>query len=352
MTTVTLHARLVGAGHPCFVIAEAGVNHNGDPALAHTLIDAAVDTGVDAVKFQTFSAERLVARQAPKAAYQRQHTPAGESQLEMLKRLELTPDVHRELMDHCRDKGVIFMSTPFDEESADLLEALGVCAYKISSGDVTNTPFLRHIATKNKPVILSTGMADLDEVQTAVDAIAAAGNHQLIVLHCVTNYPADPGDSNLRAMGTMAARLGVSVGWSDHTPGNAVALAAVAMGACVVEKHFTLDRSLPGPDHQASLLPGELRALVDGIRSVEAALGDGVKRPRASEMPNLPIARKSLHWRRALRSGASLAAGDFIALRPGVGMPPAAVSSLIGRVLARDVTGGRIVDDADFAPRP
>lgn len=352
MKEIEINGRTIGSGHPAFVIAEAGVNHDGDLDRARQLVDAAVNAGADAVKFQTFSAERLVSRAAPKAEYQLHHTDSAESQFEMLRRLELPEQAHRELLDYCTEKGVLFLSTPFDERSADFLDELGISAYKISSGDVTNHPFLAHIAGKQKPIILSTGMATLGEVELAVNCIREAGGRDLVLLHCVTNYPAEPKDCNLRAMRTMADAFELPAGWSDHTPGIEVSLAAVALGACVIEKHFTLDRSLPGPDHQASLEPDELMALVKGIRAVEQALGDGVKQPVSAEMANTPIARKSLHWNRALPAGAVVSFGDLIALRPGMGISPSEMSSLVGRKLARAVDASEMVSESDLeAPK-
>jgi N-acetylneuraminate synthase/N,N'-diacetyllegionaminate synthase len=354
VSTIAIGERVIGAGQPCFIIAEAGVNHNGDLALARRLIDVANEARADAVKFQTFKAERVASHDAPKAEYQQHFTERGESQFEMLRRLELSPEMHRELMARCRrapcthGRQAMFLSTPFDEQSADLLESLGVRAFKLSSGEVTNLPFLSHVARKRKPIILSTGMATLDEVAEAVRTIELAGNAELLLLHCTTNYPADPRCVNLRAMRTLAAAFGYPVGFSDHTPGIEVALAAVALGACVIEKHFTLDRNLPGPDHQASLEPNELRMLVQGIRNVESALGDGVKRPAESELENLPVARRSLHWRRSLEAGAVIGAEDLIALRPGTGIPPGKLPALLGRALATAVAEGKMVRAEDL----
>lgn len=341
--TVTIAGRPVGEGCPCFIIAEAGVNHNGDPELARRLIDAAAEAGADAVKFQTFKAERLMIPSAPKAAYQKAATGASESQLEMIRRLELAPEVFRSLRDHCGKKGILFLSTPFDEESADFLAGLDVPAFKIPSGEVTNLPFLKHVAKKGKPLILSTGMADEGEVACAVAAIRAAGNPPLVLLQCTSAYPADPADVNLRAMRTMSHLFGVPVGYSDHTLGVEVALAAVALGACVVEKHFTLDRTLPGPDHQASAEPGELAALVRGIRKVEAALGDGRKAPVAAEADTAAVARKSLVAAVDIPSGTVLTDSMLTAMRPGTGIPPAEAGRVVGRKAIRDIHKGEII---------
>lgn len=334
--------RKVGPGHPCFVIAEAGVNHNGSPELTFQLVDVAVKAGADAIKFQTFKAERLVTLAAPKADYQKQTTDAGESQYEMLHRLELSTDTHRALLTYCRQKNIIFMSTPFDEESADFLTILDIAVFKIPSGEITNFPFLSHVARKNKPMIVSTGMAYLSEVEAAVRVIRESNPH-FALLHCVSNYPANPADVNLRAMHTMAAAFGVPVGYSDHTPGIEVAIAAAALGACVIEKHFTLDRALPGPDHQASLEPDELTSLVRSIRTVEVALGHGRKEPTASEFNTAQVARRSLVAAQDIPIKTVLTE-ELIALRrPGTGLPPSLQPYLIGRTTRQPIPEGSLL---------
>lgn len=343
MKIIRIGEHTIGAGHPCLIVAEAGVNHNGDPESARRLVDGAFEAGADAVKFQTFKTERLVSPEAPKAAYQVRTTGAEESQFEMLKRLELPPEAHRSLLAQCRRQGIAFLSTPFDEESADFLDSLGVPAFKIGSGEVTNLPLLRHVARKGKPIILSTGMSWLGEVEAAVRAIREAGGPGLALLHCVSNYPADPRDANLRAMRTMAEAFDVPVGYSDHTLGADVALAAVALGACVIEKHFTLDRNLPGPDHRASLEPAELAALVKGIRTVELALGTGRKEPAASEADVAGAARKSLVMARDAAAGTVLTEDLVSIQRPGTGLPPAVLPYVIGRRLRRDVAAGAVI---------
>lgn len=335
--------RRIGQGQPCFIVAEAGVNHNGSLSIARRLVEAAVNAGADAVKFQSFRADRLVSRDCPKVEYQKRGTNAGESHFEMLRRLELSPQAHRELISQCRRWGILFMSSPFDEGSADLLEDLGVLAYKIPSGEITNFPLLSHVARKGKPVILSTGMATLEEVEAAVRTIQEAGNRELILLHCVSNYPADPADANLRAMQTMAAHFGLPVGYSDHTPGVEVALAAVALGACVIEKHFTLDKEMPGPDHRASAAPEELAALVRGIRLVDSALGDGRKVPASSEIPMSAVIRKSIVAARNISTGTPLAADSLTAKRPGTGLSPALREQLLGRIAKRDIPKGSLI---------
>jgi N-acetylneuraminate synthase len=344
MTTLAIGDRKVGAGQPCFIIAEAGVNHNGRSDLALKLVDAAAEAGADAVKFQTFRAERLASPGAPKAAYQVKTTGGGESQFEMLKRLELSAEAHRELVARARERGIVFLSTPFDEESADFLDGLGAAALKIGSGELTNLPLVAHVARKGKPVIISTGMSWLAEVEAAVRAVEEAGNRQVALLHCVTNYPADPADANLRAMRTLEQAFGVPVGYSDHTVGIEVALAAVALGACIIEKHFTLDRSLPGPDHQASLEPAELAALVRGIRAVEKALGTGRKQPAPAEAETARAARRSLVMAKDAPAGTVLTESHVALRRPGTGLPPAMLKSVVGRTLRRDVAAGAVIE--------
>jgi len=343
MNTLKVAGHQIGQDYPCFVIAEAGVNHNGNLDMAHQLIDVATQVGADAIKFQTFKAAHLVTANAPKAAYQLAATDAGESQFEMLQRLELDANAHAALVAHCREKHLVFLSTPFDETSADLLETLGVPAFKTPSGEITNLPYLSHIARKNKPMIVSTGMAFLGEVETAVRTIEATGNHAFALLHCVSNYPANPTDTNLRAMHTMARAFNVPVGYSDHTPGIEVSLAAVALGACIVEKHFTLDRNLPGPDHRASAEPAELATLVRGIRIVEAALGNGRKQPAASEANTAAIARKSLVAAYDIPVGSLLTEAMIAFKRPGTGLPPAMREFLIGRVTRTAISAGTLL---------
>ena len=333
----------IGTGEPCFVIAEVGVNHNGDMELAHRLIDVAGDAGVDAVKFQTFRAEDLARPDARKAAYQERTTGDDENQFEMLKKLELPREEHQELMAHAVERGLVFLSTPFEENSADFLHSLDIAAFKLPSGELTNLPFLKHVAAKGQPIILSTGGATMDEVAAAVEVIREAGAADLVLLHCVSVYPADPAEANLRAMATLSGTFDAIIGWSDHTPGLAVALAAAALGAAVIEKHFTLDRSLPGPDHAASLTPDELSELVTGIRIVEAALGDGKKTPTDAEREVMSAARKSLAAARDLNTGTILSLADFMAIRPGSGMPPSELGNLLGRRLLQPLARGEFL---------
>lgn len=348
VATITIGARKVGLGQPCFIIAEAGVNHNGDLEMARCLVDLAVEAGADAVKFQTFKAEKVISAHAPKAAYQIQTTGSSESQLDMAKRLELPFDAFRELHDHCRERGILFMSTPFDEESADFLAELGVPLFKIPSGEITNIPFLTHIARKGKPMIVSTGMCTLEEVEAAVRVVEEMGNRELVLLHCTSSYPADPAESNLRAMETMRSVTGLPVGYSDHTPGIEVALAAVALGACVIEKHFTMDRNLPGPDHRASLEGPELCAFVAGIRRVESALGNGVKRPSPTELDTRNVARRSIVAGKDLQAGIVLGVEDIAIKRPGTGIPPSELQKVVGRRLVRSIQRDQLLSWEDL----
>ena len=330
-------------GQPCFIIAEAGVNHNGSIDLAFELVEAAAFAGADAVKFQTFIAESVIAADAPKAEYQKETTPPGESQLEMVKRLELSFADFARIKAHCDAARIVFLSTPFDFQSVDFLSRLDVPAFKISSGDLTNHPLLDHVARQNKPVILSTGMSNLSEVEEAAGVIRSTGNEQLVLLHCVTNYPAEPGDVNLRAMHTMAEALRVPIGYSDHTIGADIALAAVALGACIIEKHFTLDRNLPGPDHRASLEPDELRALILGIRKVEASLGDGRKLPAASELNTASVARRSLVAAKNSPAGTIIGREMIAVKRPGTGLPPGMLNEIVGRTAVVDIGSGSML---------
>ena len=320
------------------IIAEAGVNHNGDLALARQLIDVAAVAGADLVKFQTFTADRLATRTAQKADYQNRTTTSTESQHEMLSRLELTDAMHHELIAHCATRKIDFFSTGFDIESVDLLVRHGQNHFKIPSGEITNLPYLRHIGRLGKSVILSTGMANLGEIEAAIDALEAAGTPRamLTVLHCTTEYPTPMAEVNLRAMLSIHAAFGVAVGYSDHTQGIEVAIAAVAMGATVIEKHFTLDRNLPGPDHKASLETAELNAMVAAIRNIEVALGDGIKRLTTSEARNRPVVRKSLVASRAIKSGALFTAENITAKRPATGISPMRWDEVIGKTALRD----------------
>ena len=333
-----LGLREVGGKTPCFVIAEAGVNHNGDPAKAFDLVRAAAAAGADAVKFQTFRAKELVGASARKAAYQVTNTGGGESQLAMLERLELGPQVFRELKAEAEKLGLVFLSTPFDRESATLLADLGVVGFKLGSGDLTNLPFLAQIAAFKRPMILSSGMATLDEVEDAVATLHAHGCHDVAMLHCVSSYPAPIDQTNLLAMDSIRLAVGGPVGMSDHSMGWEVTLAAVARGAKIIEKHLTLDRTLPGPDHAASIEPQEFAQMMRQIRLVESALGDGIKRPAACERDTAEVARRSVVAARDLPAGTRLTALDLAIKRPGTGIGPRHHTTLAGRTLLRAVT--------------
>lgn len=321
-----------------YVIAEAGVNHNGSLDLARKLVDVAVASGADAIKFQTFRADRLVSRRAPKADYQKLTTAADETQYAMIKKLELDEQAHRELIGYCKDRKIAFLSTPFDHESVDMLHRFGMAIFKIPSGEITNLPYLRHIGRLGKEVILSTGMADLGDIEDALDVLSSAGTpkDKITVLHATTEYPCPMGEVNLRAMLTIRAAFGVRVGYSDHTLGIEVPIAAAALGAQVIEKHFTLDRGMDGPDHKASLEPDELRAMVSGIRRVSEALGDGIKKPAASEIKNIPIARKSIVAATHIRAGELFSEANLTVKRPGTGVSPMLWDETIGQVAHKD----------------
>lgn len=329
------------------IIAEAGVNHNGDMALAKELIAAAAEAGADLVKFQTFIAANIISGSAPKAEYQKGATDAQESQQEMVRKLELTRVNHLELIAECKKQGIRFFSTAFDKDSIDLLEELGGTEIvKVPSGELTNLPYLRYLTRHGKHVLLSTGMANLGEIEAAINVIEQAGTprDKITVLHCTTEYPTPMEDVNLRAMVNIGKAFGVSVGYSDHTPGIEVPIAAVALGATVIEKHFTLDRNLPGPDHRASLEPDELKAMVQGIRNIERALGDGIKRPSPSELKNKPIARKSLVAARAIKAGEPFSEDNLMAKRPGTGISPMRWDEVIGRAAPRDFSEDELIE--------
>lgn len=339
-----------------FIIAEAGVNHNGDADRALAMVETAAECGADAIKFQTFKADNLVIQGAAKADYQLRETGGGD-QYSMLKSLEMSEELHLRLMKRCRELDLEFMSTPFDAEAAVFLQDLGMRHLKIPSGEITNLPFLRFLSGLNMRMILSTGMADLDEVKTAVGVIVeererlnfpALEPRDLVILHCTSNYPADVKDVNLRAMNTIANATGQPIGYSDHTLGLAVSTAAVAMGAVVIEKHFTLDRSLPGPDHNASLTPPELAALVEQIRSVELALGIADKKPTDSELAVRKVARRSVATAKNLEAGATLVLEDLAVLRPGDGIPPGEIGNLVGRKILRHLVAGTTLHWSDI----
>ena len=320
------------------VIAEAGVNHNGSLDMAQELIEAAADVGANIVKFQTFTADAIVSKEAEKAEYQKETTSTKESQYEMIKKLELDKEAHLELMAYCKQKGIEFLSSPFDHKSIDLLDELGLKRFKIPSGEITNLPYLRHIGRMGKPIIMSTGMSTLDEVRDALNILLKAGakKDEITILHCNTEYPTPMKDVNLNAMLTIKDELGVNIGYSDHTLGIEVPIAAVAMCATVIEKHFTLDRSLPGPDHTASLEPDELKAMVTAIRNIERAMGDGVKQPSPSETKNINIVRKSIVAAKNIEKGEIFTEENLAVKRPGTSISPMRWDEIIGRFAERD----------------
>jgi len=345
---IKIGKRFVGEGCPSLIIAEAGVNHNGSLKLAKKMIDAAKMAGAGAIKFQTFITEELVTQDAPKANYQKKAT-GSKSQYEMLKKLELSERDFKELFNYCKRRGIMFLSTPFDSKSAEFLLKLGVPAFKIGSGDLTNIPLLLQVAGYKRPIILSTGMATLTEIKEAVKTIYSTGNKNLILLHCTSNYPTKYKEVNLRAMEALKKRFNVPIGYSDHTEGIEVAIAAVGMGACVVEKHFTLDRSLPGPDHKASLEPDEFAKMVRSIRNIELAMGDGIKRPQRSELEIKKVARKSIVAARDIQAGEIITKDMLAVKRPGTGIEPKFFSQIIGKrtkvALSKDqvLTWGKLV---------
>jgi N,N'-diacetyllegionaminate synthase len=328
------------------IIAEAGVNHNGDINIALELVRRAAEAGADLIKFQTFQTGRSIARHAPKADYQKQATGITESQYEMVKKLELSVDDHHRLLEECRRCNIVFFSTAFDRDSHDLLIQLGIDRVKVPSGELTNLPLLRHMTREGLPVILSTGMATLGEIETALGIIEANGTprEKITILHCTTEYPAPMREVNLRAMLTLSTAFGTAVGYSDHTEGIEVPIAAVALGATIIEKHFTLDRSMPGPDHRASIDPAQLTAMASAIRNIEAALGDGIKMPTASEQRNKLIARKSIVAARPVRAGETFDESNLDTKRPGTGLSPMRWDEVIGHVAKRDFDEDELIE--------
>jgi N,N'-diacetyllegionaminate synthase len=328
-----------------FIIAEAGVNHNGSAQLAKQLIDIAVDSGADAVKFQTFKTENLVSKNAQKANYQKETTDESESQFDMIKKLELDVGVHRELIAYCQEKNIMFLSTPFDHDSIDMLSNLLLQIFKIPSGEITNLPYLRHVGSLEKQVILSTGMSNLQEVGDALNILIDAGTpkENVTVLHANTMYPTPMEDVNLEAMLTIQKEFGVAIGYSDHTLGIEVDIAAVAMGASVIEKHFTLDKTMDGPDHKASLEPKELKAMVSSIRNIEKALGSSEKKPSASESVNIEIVRKSIVASQDIEKGEVLTEENITVKRPGNGINPMKWDDIIGSIAAKSYNRGSLI---------
>lgn len=327
-----------------FIIAEAGVNHNGDLETAKRLVEEAARAGADAVKFQTFKAEALVTKDAKKADYQMETTEKAESQYDMLKKLELTPDMHEQLIDYCKEKHIMFLSTPFDIDSLHYLIQCGVEIVKVPSGEVTNYPLLREVGRTGQRVIISSGMSTLEEIREAVGVLQDNGSSDITVLHCNTEYPTPYQDVNLRAMITIKKELGVAVGYSDHTQGIEVPIAAAALGAAVIEKHFTLDRNMEGPDHKASLEPEELRAMVRAVRNIEMALGDGTKKPSESEKKNIEIARKSIVAKCPIKAGEVFTEDNLTTKRPGSGISPMRWNDIVGKKAVRDFAEDELIE--------
>ncbi|MEE8423544.1 MAG: N-acetylneuraminate synthase [Thermodesulfobacteriota bacterium] len=322
----------------CFIIAEAGVNHNGNIETAKKMVDVAAEAGADAVKFQTFKAEEIISRFAPKAEYQKKSTDKNETQLQMVKNLELDREEHVELKKYCEKKNIVFLSSPFDLGSIDLLDELGFEIFKIPSGEITNLPYLKKVGGLKKKILLSTGMANLQEIGDALDILIEAGTkkNNITVLHCNTEYPTPKEDVNLLAMQTIKETFKINVGYSDHTEGIEVPIAATALGATVIEKHFTIDKSMEGPDQMASLEPSELRAMVKAIRNTEKIMGDGIKKPSPSEMDNMRVVRKSIVTTRDVKKGEILREEDIAVKRPGNGINPMEWEKVIGSAASRD----------------
>ena len=334
----------IGDNEPCFIVAEAGVNHNGDIEIAQRLIDAAVEAGADAIKFQTFNADLLVTPHAQKARYQKKSTPTSESQYQMLKRLELSPHTFKKLSDYANMKKIIFFSSPFDLKSVDILDRIEVPLYKIPSGEITNLPLLTYIAKKGKPIILSTGMATFEEIDEAIDIIKNEGVADIILLYCVTSYPAKIESLDLTIISSLRERYHLPVGFSDHTTGIVAAIAARALNACVIEKHFTLDRKMSGPDHQASIDPKGLKKLVIAIREVESALGNGMKKISKEESEIKSITRKSLVAAIDIPAGTSISESMIDLKRPGTGLAPKNKDMIIGKKSNRSIKKNELFD--------
>jgi len=337
LKTVEINGHPIGKGHPAYVIAEAGVNHNGSLEIALELVRKAKECGVDCVKFQTFKASQIVTATSPKANYQLKVTDASESQFEMLEKLQLERSDYLEIINLCKELDIQFLSTPYNKEDADFLESLGVDCYKIASGQLVELPFLAHVARKNKPIIVSTGMANLAEVYEGIQAIRDAGNDQIILLQCTTNYPSRLEDANILAMNAMQDALDVQIGYSDHVENNFACLAAVARGACLIEKHFTLDRNMDGPDHSSSLDSDGFKELVDGIRNIEKALGSPVKTPTAAEVSNTQGMRRSLVLNENQAGGTLITEAMIGFKRPATGLAPKLLEKVIGKKLSKSV---------------
>ena len=349
-TAFKIGERWVGPGHPCYVIAEAGSNHNRDLDTALRLIDVAARAGADAVKFQTYTAEGLYSRHTPEIGYLKDQglVSEQESVWELIKRVEMPWEWHAQLVEHAAGAGITFLSTPFDEAAVDALEQVGVPAYKIASYEVNHLPLIERVASTGKPMLISTGMASLGDIERALDTAAAAGAHRLLVMHCAINYPPRFEDLNLRAITTLQQAFRIPVGWSDHTMGHTADVTAVALGACAVEKHYTLSREQPGPDHRFALEPGELAAMIVAIREAEAALGSSVKRVTDAEKEMFRLGRRSIVAKRAMSAGSAISRDDLAVKRPGFGIPVDALDQVIGRHVAGDVAEDQVLQWDDL----
>lgn len=348
MENIDIENNIIGKNRPVFIIAEAGVNHNGKFDLAKKLIDVAKNAGADAVKFQSFQADILSTKTAVQCSYQKENIGQEESQYKMLKRLELPRKFHAPLKEYCREKKIVFLSTPFSEDDADYLENLGVAAFKIPSGEINNYPYLKHIAKKGKPMIVSTGMSTMEEVKRAINIIKENGNKKIILLHCTTNYPASPESLNLKVIKTMQKELDVPIGYSDHSEGSIAGIATVALEACIIEKHFTLDRDMEGPDHKASLEPRELKAMIKAIRKTELMLGDEIKKCTDEEIGTLKVIRKSIVAKRNLKKDKIITLDDLIIKRPGTGIPPNEIDKILGKKTVKKINEDSLIIPDDL----
>lgn len=340
MKSINIGGIEIGKAKPCVVVAEIGVNHNGDPDMAVKMIEAAAESGADIVKFQAYTAERLVSPDVEQASHQK----GEQSVLELLRSLDLPDESYPRLMACCKERNVGFLCSPFDEERVDFLVRLGVQAFKAGSGELTNYPFLKHMGSKGLPVILSTGMSYLSEAAKALETLNEGGTDDVVMLHCLSSYPGDPAQANLRALHTLEQAFKLPIGFSDHTQGDALAVASRAMGACVLEKHFTLDRQMPGPDQQASMEPGAFKTMIERIRMVESAMGTGRKEPTSGERELRVLARRSLAVARDLPAGSAIAPEDLVALRPGTGIGTDSLDAVVGRKLKSDMKAGAILN--------
>ena len=338
------YKKIIQLNEPCYLIAEAGINHNGDIETALKLIDVACEAGANAVKFQTFKPENLVSMDAPMAAYQKENTETNTTQYEMLVKSQLKYENHAQLQEYCINKDIDFLSTPFEEDSADFLETLDVPAFKVPSGEITNLPYLEHLGSKGKPIILSTGMSNLAEIEAAICRLEKSGSKEIVILHCVSQYPAPPQDTNLRALETIKQAFGYPVGFSDHSIGSEIALAAVSLGARVIEKHFTLSKSMSGPDHKASLEPEELRSMIKSIRTIEKAFGDGRKRRMPCEENTAEVARKSIFAKKQIFAGQKITTDDLSIKRPGTGIPANLIEFVLGKRAVVDISKDMFID--------